>query len=128
MKEKINYFKELSKTVILNKTQNISQIEKINDVLFVNKITYKNLQDHKAIIYDLLNVINEKKDQIYLITTEKELLEKDLNFWVYGFDSLKVNKRIREKLKELNMEQMAKNINEEMSHKKFLFFYLFKIF
>jgi hypothetical protein len=65
-----------------------------------------------------LNIVNEKRDQIYLLTSEKEILEKELNFWIYDFDKLKLNTRFREKIKELNLQQIVKNVSEEMSHKQ----------
>ncbi len=118
MKEKVNYFKELSKTVIQQNNKHLQKIEKINDILFANKLSMQNLQDHKLLINDLLNVINEKRDQIYLLTSEKEIIEKELNFWIYDFDKLKYNQRFREKVKELNVQHIVKNVSEEMSHKQ----------
>jgi len=119
MKEKVNYFKELSKTVIQQKNKHLQKIEKINDILFANKLSMQNLQDHKLLINDLLGVINEKRDQIYILSSEKEIMEKELNFWIYDFDRLKVNERYREKAKELNIQSIVKNLNEEMSHKQY---------
>lgn len=117
MKEKINYFKELSKTVIQQKNKHLSKIEKINDVLFANRVTFQNLQDHKVLIQELLNVVNEKRDQIYLLTSEKEILEKEMKFWFHDIDIIKSNKRIREKFKELDLPKMVKCVKDEMSHK-----------
>lgn len=118
MKEKINYFKELSKTVIQQKNKHLQKIERINDTLFANKVSFQNLQDHKLLIQDLLNVVNEKRDQIYLLTAEKENLERELKFWVYNIDKLKTNKRMRDKIKELEIPKMLTNIRNEMSHKQ----------
>ncbi len=121
MKEKINYFKELSKTIMQQKNKHLQKIEKINDTLFANKISYQNLQDHKILIQDLLNVVNEKRDQIYLLTTEKENLDKELKFWVYNIDLLKTNKKIKEKIKELDSNKLLTNIKNEMAHKQYKF-------
>jgi len=118
MKEKIHYYKELAKTVIQQKNKHIGKLETINDVLFSNKVSIENLQNHKNLIKDLLNVINEKRDQIYLLTSENEILNKELSFWVYDFENLKLDNSIREKLKELNMPKMVQNVNDEMSHKQ----------
>jgi len=118
LKDKINYLKELCKTIIQQKNKHLTKIEKINDVLFANKISLQNLQNHKILIQELLNVVNEKRDQIYLLTAEKENLEKDLNLWVYGFDKLKAHRRIKEKLLELDIPNMIKNVKEEMGHKQ----------
>lgn len=118
MKEKINYYKELAKTVIQQKNKHLAKIEAINDCLFANKLSMQNLQDHKKLIQDLLNVINEKRDQIYLLTSENEILTKELSFWLYDFDKLKLDNDIRNKLKELNMQKLMQNVNDEMSHKQ----------
>jgi len=118
MKEKIHYYKELAKTVIEQKNKHISKIEAINDCLFANKLSVENLQRHKNLIKELLNVVNEKRDQIYLLTSENEILNKELNFWVFDFEKLKLDNGIREKLKELNMPKMVQNVTDEMSHKQ----------
>ncbi len=118
MKEKIHYYKELAKTVIQQKNKHLAKIEAINDCLFANKLSMQNLQNHKNLIKDLLNVVNEKRDQIYLLMSENEILTKELNFWVYDFDKLKLDNDIREKMKELNIPKMVQNVNDEMSHKQ----------
>lgn len=118
MKEKIHYYKELAKTVIQQKNKHLAKIEAINDCLFANKLSTKNLQDHKNLIKDLLNVVNEKRDQIYLLMSENEILLKELNFWVHDFERLKLDDSIREKMKELNIAKMVQNVNDEMSHKQ----------
>lgn len=118
MKEKISYYKELAKAVIQQKNKHISKIEDINDCLFSNKMSIENLQRHKNLIKELLNVVNEKRDQIYLLTSENEILTKELSFWVHDFEKLKLDNGIRERLKELNMQKMVQNVNDEMSHKQ----------
>jgi len=117
LKEKITYFKELSKTIIQQKHKHLEKIEKINDILFSKKLSIENLNDHKSLIKDLLHIVNEKRDEIYLINSERDILKREINFWIYDFENLKLDKRIREKLKDLKLPQMVKNINEEMSHK-----------
>lgn len=118
MKEKIYYYKELAKTVIQQKNKHLAKIETINDCLFANKLSVENLQRHKNLIKDLLNVVNEKRDQIYLLTSENEILIKEMNFWVHDFEKLKLDNGIRDKLKELNLNKMVQNVNDEMSHKQ----------
>ena len=118
MKEKISYYKELAKSLIDQKNKHLPNIEEINEVLLTNKITKPNLENHKKLVYELLNYINQKKEQNYLLTSENEIMSKELNFWVYDFDKLKLDNTIREKLKELNLENMVHNVNDEMSHKQ----------
>lgn len=118
MKDKIHYYKELAKTVIQQKNKHLNKIEAINDCLFANQLSKKNLQDHKNLIKDLLNIINEKRDQIYLLKSDIEILTREVNFFVHDFDKLKLDENIREKLKEINVQKMVFNVNEEMSHKQ----------
>jgi hypothetical protein len=118
MKEKISYYKELAKNVIQQKNKHLAKIEMINDVLFANKLSMTNLMAHKKLIQDLLNIINEKRDTIYLLQSDNEILTKELNFWIYDFEKLKLDNSIRNQIKDLNTEKMANNVNDEMSHKK----------
>lgn len=125
MKNKINYFKELCKTIIQQKNKHLSKVEKINDTLFAKRVSEENLENHKQLIHELLNVINEKRDQIYLLTSEKEILENELKFWVFDFDKIKFAPEIKDKIKQINMEKLVKNVYDEFSHKKSLKFYIF---
>lgn len=118
MKEKISYYKELAKNVIQQKNKHLRKIEEINDVLFANKLSMPNLMSHKKLIQDLLNIINEKRDTIYLLQSENEILNKELNFWVYDFEKLKLDNTIRQQMKDLNTAKMVNNVSDEMSHKK----------
>jgi hypothetical protein len=118
MKIKINYFKELSKTVIQQKNKQLQRVEKLNDILFAERPSYENLQDHKMLINDLLLIINEKRDQIYLIQSECMTFQRELNFWIYDYDKIKLDNKLRDKVKELDNLVMEKNIHDELSHKK----------
>lgn len=119
MKRKIFYYKELCKNVIQQKNNHLSKIEKINDVLFANKLSHENLENHKSLIHDLLNIINEKRDQIYLLNSEKEILTNELKFWVYDFERIKLDSKVREKIKQLEIEKLIKNVSEEFYHKQY---------
>jgi hypothetical protein len=116
--DKINYFKELCKSIIQQKSKHLSKVESINDTLFAKRVTAENLENHKKLIHELLNVINEKRDQIYLLKSEKEILEKELKFWIFDFDKIKICPQIRDSMKQLQLEKLVKNIYEEFSHKK----------
>jgi hypothetical protein len=95
MKEKVQYYKNLCKTILKQKNKHLEKIESINEVLFTNKLTTENLQTHKKLIQDLLCVINEKREEIYLMQSQVEIFEREINFWVYDFDSIKINPDIR---------------------------------
>ena len=121
LKLKIKYLKELNKTVIQRKNNHVSKIEKINDILFAHRPTKENIQDHKLIINELLQIINDKKDQIYLIESEYRIIHRELNFWVTDFDKIKNEAPLRERCKKLNIDDIKANIEDEMSHKTYNF-------
>ena len=104
--------------MIENKIKNIIKLDKINEILFDRNISAENLENHKKIIQELLQKIEDKGEKNYILQSEKEILEKELNFWVYDFENLKLNTNIREKLRDLDINLIINNINEEMSHKK----------
>ena len=95
MNDKIKYYKDLCKAIVQQKNRFIDKIERINDVLFNNKPTNQNLQDHKKLIQDLLQVINEKRKELYLLNSNNEILEKELKFWVFDIDSIKLSSELR---------------------------------
>ena len=119
IKDKIEYYKELCTTLIENKNDlKESKIEKINDILFSKKLTVENLNDHKILINNLISLLNEKRDYTYILKSDVEIMNKELNVFVYGFDKLKLDTKIREKIKEIDIIQLRDNINSEMSHKQ----------
>jgi hypothetical protein len=117
-KDKITYYKNLCKLIIQQKNKNLDRVEKISDVLSQNRLSKENLEDHKNLIHDLLNCMNEKRDTIYLLNSKIEILENELKFWIYDWDSLKLDLKFREKFKNFNFESVAKNVREEMMHKQ----------
>ncbi len=82
------------------------------------------MEQHKTLINKLFCFINEKKNQNYILTSEKEILEKELNFWLYNFSSIKLFPEFREKLKKLDIERIKSNIDMELSYKKLINFYI----
>lgn len=105
MKDKIKYYKELCKTIMQMKNHQIEKIEEINDILFNNKLSkgkqlyyIDNLNNHKNLIQSLLKLNSEKREEIYLITSQKDILEKELNLWIYDYNKIKVNTEIRVKI------------------------------
>lgn len=120
LKEKIGYYKDLCKTLVENKKNNDNtKLDKINDILFSKKLSEENLQDHKYLIYDFIRLLNEKRDYIYLLKTEIEIMQKELNLFIYGFEKIKLDNKIREKLKIIDVQQLLANVTEEMSHKQY---------
>ena len=117
MKERVKFYKNLAKTILQQKNKNIEHVEDINNVFFANKVTKENLQYHKNVISELLRLVNEKREMIYQLDAKVSILEHELNFWIYDFDNIKLDKRIREKRESMNVTEMIGNINEEMKHK-----------
>ena len=95
MKDKIKYYKDLCKIMVQQKEKHIDKIERINEVLLSNNLTRNNLDDHKKLIRDLLKINNEKREEIYLLMSNKEILEKELKLWIYDFDCIKLSTTLR---------------------------------
>lgn len=95
MKDKVQYYKNLCKTILQQKNKHLEKIESINEVLFTNKLTTSNLQQHKRLIQELLSVINEKREEIYLMQSQIDIFDKEIKFWVHDFDTIKLNPDIR---------------------------------
>jgi len=93
--QKINFYKELCKTVLSQKQDSLGNIDSINDVLFANTITETNLNNHKDLIKKLLKVLQEKNEEVYLLTSETEIMRKEVNFWIYDYDAMKHDKAFR---------------------------------
>lgn len=104
--------------IIQNKDNNINLLQKLNDVLVSTKMTEENLNEHKLMIQTLLNVINKKREEIFIMNSKVEIAEKELKFWIYDFDKLKTNKKIREELAKIQVDKLKHNLNEELKHKR----------
>jgi hypothetical protein len=118
IKQKLEYYKDLCKTVLQNKDKKENILEKLNEILFQNNLTEKNLQKHKSIIYNFIELINEKRDEIYLSKSEIDISKRELNLFVHGFDLIKLDKDIREKIREIDWKELYNNISKELSHKQ----------
>ena len=46
-------------------------------------------------IQDIMLVINEKRQQIYLLQSTNDNLEKEIKFYLYEYDTIKLNNDIR---------------------------------
>jgi hypothetical protein len=64
-----------------------------------------------------LILINEKRDQLYILESDKRTLEKELNLWITDFDKIKYLDKLRDEIKKVEVDNIRVNINEEMSHK-----------
>ena len=117
MKSKVKYYKTLAKIIIQQKNKHLKHIEEISEVLVSNRPTAENLKKHKELIQKLIAVVNEKRDEIYILNSEISTLKKEINFWIFDFDGLKVDKELREKLATLNKEKIIKSINREIGHR-----------
>jgi hypothetical protein len=118
LKDKIHYYKDLCQTILQQKNKSLLKIETISDVLFANKLTKENLEDHKKLIQDLLQLINEKRDEMYLIQAQLDIANQELEYWIYDYQNIKINPKLRERMKECNINKIIQNVNEEMTHKQ----------
>lgn len=95
MKDKVHYYKALCKNIIQQKNKYIEKIESVNEILFTNKVTLDNLMQHKKLIHELFSIINEKREDIYLMQSQIEIYQKEIKFWLWDFDTIKINPEIR---------------------------------
>ena len=117
MKEKINYYKNLSKTLLSQKNNNTQNIEDLTTILFSNKISKENLQNHKKIINQLITIVNEKREEVYQLEAKISILEHELNFWIIDFNDLKLDQNLRIKKQNMNIEEMKQNVIDELKFK-----------
>ena len=113
MKDKINFYKDFTKFHMQENNKELINIKQISEMMLSNKTTEENLKNHKEIINQLLNEIYSKKNQIYLLNSKTEILDKELNFWMYGIDKIKIDEKIRKKFNEFDSEKVIQNLNEE---------------
>jgi hypothetical protein len=119
--KKIKYYRDLCKILISTEsgpTNELKILENLNDVLFCNDTTLKNLDNHKEIIKELINIINQKREEIILVKNEVEIIEKEFKFWIHDFENIKSNTKLREDVLKINMENLRKNLDEELKHKR----------
>jgi len=98
--------------------KNLNILEKLNDILVSNKMTEENLNNHKTIIKALLTVINQKREEMFIMNSKVEIAEKELNFWIYDFEKIKANRKLREEISKINVDKLLNNLKEEVKHKK----------
>ena len=117
MKEKLNLYKNISKIILSQKNKNIESIESLTTILYTNKLTKENLDNHKETINKLLSMINEKREEVYQLEAKVSILKHELNFWLEDFEEIKLDKNLRLKKEKLNIEEMRKNVFDELKHK-----------
>jgi hypothetical protein len=119
LKQKINYYKEFCKNILQSKNKDSSFFDSnfINEVIFSHNLDNENLNNHKKLVQQLIQVTNEKRDEIFLLKTKKKILKDELRLWVYDYETLKLNKSLREKINEINLQDIIQNVNDEMFHK-----------
>jgi len=92
--ERINNYKSFIKNVIHTKVKD-QKIDDIMDILFRNNLTQDNLDNHKKSLNFVLSLLNDQREANYMLTSEYEILNKEMNFWIADFDKLKAQKELR---------------------------------
>ena len=115
--DKINYYKELCKTLV-SKNPKIPNMDTINDILCARKLSAENLNRHKDLIEIVMHVNREKTNEIYLLTSEIEILTKELRYWIYDYDKVKHCKELKKIKDSIIIEILETNIETELGHKK----------
>ena len=101
-----------------SKDKKETKLEKLNEILFQKNLTDKNLDDHKTIIHNFIDLVKEKREDIYLSKANEEIMTRELNLFVHGFEILKLDRNIRDKIREIDWKELYNNISKELSHKQ----------
>jgi hypothetical protein len=102
MKEKITKYREISEIVLKQKFKNIDKIDEINSIMLDKNVNQgemifytENLISHKNIINSLLQKLSKKREEIYLLSSKYEIIEKEAKLWLYDFDSIKCSSELK---------------------------------
>lgn len=115
---KIKYYKNFIDFILNHNKTYFYDLDKVNDILLSTKVNKKNLAHHKEIIKVLFKLVNEQREKMYLLENDISNMEKELKTWIYDWDRVKRAKIFKDKLKELDIHKIAKNIQTELGHKK----------
>ena len=116
-KEKMKYFKNLTKAILQSKNSQVFNINHINEVLLSLRVTSENLEQHKEAIRFLLDMNNEKRRNIYELKTQIQIQDKEINFWIVDYPLIKNDLKIRDKIEKLNFLEIEKEVTKEISDK-----------
>ena len=116
--ERIKFIKNLCKQILKSNNKYVANMEEISDIIFRNKLSQENLAKHKELINNLLSVINEKREEHYLLQSKIDISEKELRTWVYDIDKIKILPAMQERLKNINLKEIVDNIYNELAHRK----------
>jgi len=119
LNKKIHYHKRFL-DFILNEKDCVyfEDVDKINDVMSSQRVSQKTLTDHKTIVKTLFKHLNAQREQIYVLQSEVEIRDKELNTWIYDWQKLRRNPNFRRKLETLDISGIISEVHTEMSHKK----------
>ena len=93
-------------------------VEDVSFVMAANKPNINNLNNHKRIIKKLLSQITSLKETIYILKSDINQRDKELNQWVYNWDIIKLDNNCRQQIKKLDVNKIIEVINYEFCHKK----------
>jgi hypothetical protein len=78
------------------------------------------LKEHKDLVNNLLQVINSKREQMYLLESKIEVLEKEKTTWMYDIDNIKKDKNIFVISTILIFIEKTKRVKRWANEKKYL--------
>ena len=59
------------------------------------RLSTENLNAHKNMIHHILQVLTHNKEEIHIINSEYDILQKEARLWIYDFDTIKINVDLR---------------------------------
>ena len=92
--DKIDFYRDLCKTLV-SRNPKIPSLETINNILFAKNVSLENLNNHKQLIENVLFLVKEKTEEVYLLTSEIEILNKELQYWIFDYKNVRHSKELR---------------------------------
>ena len=125
--KKIDFYKELITSIYTLKNKNIKSTNKninltnecisssIGNILFNDLLVADNLINHKFLIKLMIKFNNQLQQNLYLLISDKEILQKELNTFIYNYNNLKLNKDFRNKVNNVNKKEILNKIINDVN-------------
>lgn len=118
-KEKIKALEEINESILKKHLNFISDLpfkSKISEALLDESVTENNLTNHKAIIRRLLSELQTQKQENFQQISQNNILKNELSLWLYEFDKMKLDPKLRKKMQELDKEKIASPLRYELTN------------
>lgn len=117
-KEKIKALEEINETILKKNLNFISDLpfrSIISEALLDESVTENNLNKHKTIIKKLLSELQTQKQENIQQNSQNNILKNELSLWLYDFDRMKLDTKLRKKFQEFDKEKIATSLRYELT-------------